>query len=213
MAVAIEGILGRKMGMTQVFDQAGNLQPVTVVEAGPCFVCQIKTKAKDGYSAIQLGFGEAKRLNSPQKGHLKGVDRQLKHLREFKIDEADSFELGQQVDVGIFSQGDRIDIMGISKGMGFAGVVKRHGFAGGPKTHGQSDRLRAPGSIGGTTFPGRVYKGTRMAGHMGNKRVTVLGLKVVQADPNRNLLLVRGAVPGSTNGLLVIERSNRGGRR
>ncbi|NQT49039.1 MAG: 50S ribosomal protein L3, partial [Chloroflexi bacterium] len=149
MAVAIEGILGRKMGMTQVFDQAGNLQPVTVVEAGPCFVCQIKTKAKDGYSSIQLGFGEAKRLNSPQKGHLKGVDRQLKHLREFKIDEADSFELGQQVDVGIFSQGDRIDIMGISKGMGFAGVVKRHGFAGGPKTHGQSDRLRAPGSIGG----------------------------------------------------------------
>ena len=211
--MAIEGILGRKLGMTQVFDQGGNLQTVTVVEAGPCFVSNIKTESRDGYNAVQLGFGEAKRLNSPEKGHLKSIGRQLKHLREFRVDEVDSFEVGQQVDVGIFEEGDRVNVVGISKGRGFAGVVKRHGFSGGPKTHGQSDRLRAPGSIGGTTYPGRVYKGTRMAGHMGNRRVTVLGLKVVQADAARNLLLLKGAVPGSVSGLLIIEKSNRGMRR
>ena len=152
--MAIEGILGRKLGMTQVFDQGGNLQTVTVVEAGPCFVSNIKTESRDGYNAVQLGFGEAKRLNSPEKGHLKSIGRQLKHLREFRVDEVDSFEVGQQVDVGIFEEGDRVNVVGISKGRGFAGVVKRHGFSGGPKTHGQSDRLRAPGSIGGTTYPG-----------------------------------------------------------
>ena len=211
--MAIEGILGRKLGMTQVFDQGGNLQTVTVVEAGPCFVSNIKTESRDGYNAVQLGFGEAKRLNSPEKGHLKSIGRQLKHLREFRVDEVDSFEVGQQVDVGIFEEGDRVNVVGISKGRGFAGVVKRHGFSGGPKTHGQSDRLRAPGSIGGTTYPGRVYKGTRMAGHMGNRRVTVLGLKVVQADAARNLLLLKGAVPGSISGLLIIEKSSRGMRR
>jgi len=199
--------------MTQVFDQGGNLQTVTVVEAGPCFVSNIKTESRDGYNAVQLGFGEAKRLNSPEKGHLKSIGRQLKHLRELRVDEVDSFEVGQQVDVGIFEEGDRVNVIGISKGRGFAGVVKRHGFSGGPKTHGQSDRLRAPGSIGGTTYPGRVYKGTRMAGHMGNRRVTVLGLKVVQADAARNLLLLKGAVPGSVSGLLIIEKSNRGMRR
>jgi len=213
MTVEIDWILGRKLGMTQVFDERGNLQAVTAVEAGPAFVSQVKSQPKEGYNAVQLGFGETKRLNAPEKGHLKGVGRQLKYLREFRVDAPDSAEVGQRVDVGIFKSGDKIDITGISKGRGFAGVIKRHHFAGGPKTHGQSDRHRAPGSIGGTTYPGRVLKGTRMAGHMGNSRVTVRNLKVVQADADRNLLLIKGAVPGAMNGLLLIKKSSRGMRR
>lgn len=207
----IKGILGRKLGMTQIFDEDGNLEAVTAIEAGPCFVSQIKTQARDGYDAVQLGFGETKRLNSPEKGHLKGVGRQLRYLREFRVNEPVSVKVGQGVDVSIFKKGDRVDITGISKGKGFAGVVKRHHFAGGPKSHGQSDRHRAPGSIGATTFPGRVLKGTRMAGHMGNRQVSVRNLKVVQADPGRNLLLIRGAVPGAINKLLVIKKSTKGG--
>jgi large subunit ribosomal protein L3 len=210
---AVEAILGRKLGTTQIFDEDGNLEAVTAVEAGPCFVCQVKTKPKDGYNAVQLGFGEARRLNSPEKGHLKGAGHSLKHLREFRLDDVDSVEVGQRIDVGIFKSGDRIDVIGISKGKGFAGVIKRYHFGGGPKTHGQSDRHRAPGSVGGTTYPGRVLKGTRMAGRMGNKRVTVHGLRVMQADAARNLLLIRGAVPGIVNGLLIIRRSGRGGGR
>jgi large subunit ribosomal protein L3 len=207
----IEGILGRKLGMTQIFDEEGNLEAVTAIEAGPCFVSQVKTQARDGYNAVQLGFGETKRLNSPEKGHLKGVGRQLKHLRELRVNEPLSVEVGQGVDVSIFKKGERVDITGISKGKGFAGVVKRHHFAGGPKSHGQSDRHRAPGSVGSTTFPGRVLKGTRMAGHMGNRRVNVRNLKVLQVDPGRNLLLVKGAVPGAINELLVIKKSTKGG--
>jgi len=207
----IKGILGRKLGMTQIFDEDGNLAAVTVIEAGPCFVSQIKTRARDGYDAVQLGFGETKRLNSPEKGHLKGVGHQLKYLRELRVNEPVSVEVGQGVDVSIFKKGERVDITGISKGKGFAGVVKRHHFAGGPKSHGQSDRHRAPGSVGSTTFPGRVLKGTRMAGHMGTRRVNVRNLKVFQVDPGRNLLLIKGAVPGAINELLVIKKSTKGG--
>ena len=192
--------------MTQVFDEDGRVAPVTAIEVGPCFVTQIKRVEKEGYDAIQLGFGEAKRLNSAQKGHLKKVGM-LKHLREFKASDIASIQVGQRVDVSIFKTGDLVDVTGISKGKGFAGVVKRHHFAGGPKTHGQSDRHRAPGSIGATTTPGRVFKGLKMAGHMGNERVTVRHLKVIEADAERSLLLVRGAVPGARNGLITIKKS------
>jgi len=203
----VEGIIGRKIGMTQVFSEDGRVEPVTAIEAGPCFVTQIKRAEKGGYDAVQLGFGQAKRLNSPQKGHLKKVGM-LKHLREFKAADIGSIEAGHRVDVGMFKTGDLVDISGTSKGRGFAGGVKRHHFAGGPKTHGQSDRHRAPGSIGAGTTPGRVLKGRRMAGHMGNQRVTVRKLKVVEADPERNLLLIRGAVPGPRKGLLTIRKSS-----
>lgn len=204
------GLIGKKLGMTQIFEEDGTLEGVTAIEAGPCLVTQIKTEAKDGYNAVQLGFGEVKKLNSPQRGHLKGTGHQLKHLREFRIDDLSSIEVGQKIDVSIFKAGDRVDVIGISKGKGFAGGVKRYHFSGGPKTHGQSDRHRAPGSIGGTTFPGRVLKGTRMAGHMGNAKVTQGNLKVIQADPDRNLLLLEGATPGAKNGLLLIRKSNKG---
>ncbi|MFC2039195.1 50S ribosomal protein L3 [Chloroflexota bacterium] len=203
----VDGIIGRKIGMTQVFSEDGRAEPVTAIEAGPCFVTQTKRIEKEGYDAVQLGFGQAKRLNSPQKGHLKKVGM-LKYLREFRAVDVDSIEAGHRVDVGMFRVGDLVDVSGTSKGRGFAGGVKRHGFAGGPKTHGQSDRHRAPGSIGATTTPGRVWKGLRMAGHMGSRRVTVRKLKVVDADLERNLLLVRGAVPGSRKGLLTIRKSS-----
>ena len=203
----VEGIIGRKISMTQVFGQDGRVDSVTAIEAGPCFVIQIKRVEKEGYDAVQLGFGEAKRLNQPLKGHLKKLGM-LKHLREFKTSDIESIEIGHKVDVSIFKAGDVVDVSGISKGKGFAGVVKRHHFGGGPKTHGQSDRHRAPGSIGAGTTPGRVLKGQRMAGHMGNERVTVRKLKVIEADPERNLLLVRGAVPGARNGLVTIRKSS-----
>ena len=203
----IAGIIGRKLGMTQIFRDSGEAEAVTAVEAGPCSVVQIKTMAKEGYNAVQLGFGEAKRLKSPQRGHLRGLG-QFKHLREFRVDDIGDIQV--KVDVSMFSEGDLVDVTGMSKGKGFAGVVKRHGFAGGPKTHGQSDRHRHPGSIGATTSPGRVLKGTRMAGHMGNRRVTVRKLEVLKADPERNLLLIKGAVPGAKNGLLLITKSAGG---
>ncbi len=204
------GVIGKKIGMTQLFRDDGETV-VTAIEAGPCFVTQVKTKEKDGYNAVQLGFGETKLLNSPQKGHLKGIGL-FKHLREFRVEDVSSFKLGQKVDVDIFKPGDLVDVTGTSKGKGFAGVVKRHHFAGGPKTHGQSDRHRAPGSVGATTFPGRVLKGTRMAGHMGNARVTVRNLRVVEVDTARHLLLVEGAVPGGRNGLVLVRKAVRGGK-
>ena len=203
-----QGIIGRKLGMTQIFREDGKVEAVTAIEAGPCTVIQVKTAAKEGYNAVQLGFGQAKRLSSPQQGHLKGRG-QFKHLREFKTDDVNNIKLGDKVDVSLFQAGDLVDITGVSKGKGFAGVVKRHHFAGGPKTHGQSDRHRAPGSIGSTTSPGRVWKGTRMAGRMGNMQVTARHLEVFEADLTRNLLVVRGAVPGTTNGLLLIKKSGR----
>ena len=205
----LQGIIGKKLGMTQIFRADGKAEAVTAIEAGPCAVTQVKAAAKEGYNAAQLGFGEAKRLNSPQRGHLKGLG-QFKYLREFRVDDTEAIEVGQRVDVSLFKAGDLVDITGVSKGKGFAGVVKRHHFAGGPKTHGQSDRHRAPGSIGATTTPGRVFKGMRMAGHMGDSRVTARHLEVSEADPARNLLLVKGAVPGARNGLLLIRKSSKG---
>jgi large subunit ribosomal protein L3 len=201
----VTGIIGRKLGMGQVFAESGEAEAVTAIEAGPCVVTQIKTADKEGYNSAQLGFGEAKRLNSPRKGHLKKLG-QFQYLREFRVADTKELKVGDKVDVGLFKEGDLVAITGVSKGKGFAGVVKRHGFAGGPKTHGQSDRHRAPGSIGATTSPGRVLKGTRMAGHMGSERVTVRHLKVFKTDPERNLLLVKGAVPGARNGLVLIEK-------
>ena len=160
------GIIGRKLGMTQTFRENAKAEAVTAIEAGPCTVIQVKTAAKEGYNAVQLGFGKAKRLKSPQRGHLKELG-EFKYLREFRIEDVESVEVGQKIDASLFKAGDLVDVSGISKGKGFAGVVKRHHFAGGPKTHGQSDRHRAPGSIGAGTSPGRVWKGMRMAGHMG----------------------------------------------
>ncbi len=205
----IQAIIGKKLGMTQVFKESGSMEIVTVIEAGPCPIVQIKTVAKEGYNSAQLGFSETKRLNSPRRGHLKELG-QFKHLREFRVDNTESLKVGQKLDVSQFKTGDLVNVTGISKGKGFAGVVKRHHFAGGPKTHGQSDRHRAPGSIGAGTSPGRVFKGMRMPGHMGNRRVTVCNLEVYEADAARNLLLVKGAVPGGHNGLLLIRKSTRG---
>ncbi|MFQ5997293.1 MAG: 50S ribosomal protein L3 [Dehalococcoidales bacterium] len=202
-------IIGKKLGMSQVFGDDGKVAAVTAIEAGPCTVTRVKTVAKDGYNAVQLGFGEAKRLKSSPRGHPKEAG-QFKYLREFRLDDTKEVEVGQKIDVGLFKAGDLVDITGVSKGKGFAGVVKRHHFAGGPKTHGQSDRHRAPGSIGASASPGRVLKGVRMAGHMGNRRVTARSLEVFEADPSRNLLIVKGAVPGSQNGLLLIKKSGRG---
>lgn len=207
----MSGLIGRKIGMTQVFTEAGNMVSVTAIEAGPCVVTQIKTIAREGYNAIQLGFGEAKRLNAPEKGHLGKVGL-FKNLREFRVEDASEVEVGNRVDVGVFQPGDCVDIVGTSKGRGFAGTVKRHHFSGGPKTHGQSDRHRAPGSVGAGTDPGRVLKGQRMAGHMGSRRVTVKRIEVVKADPDRNLLLVRGAVPGARNGLVEIRKAQTRGQ-
>ena len=204
-----QDIIGKKLGMSQVFEDNGTVAAVTVIEAGPCTVTQVKTADKDGYNAVQLGFGEAKRLKSPQRGHLKGTG-EFRYLREFRLDETKEVEVGQKIDVSQFQSGDLVDVTGVSKGKGFAGVVKRHHFAGGPKTHGQSDRHRAPGSVGAGTSPGRVFKGQRMPGHMGNQQATVRNLEVFEADPARNLLLVKGAVPGSQNGLLLIKKSSRG---
>ena len=205
----VQGIIGRKLGMTQILRDDGKAEAVTAVEAGPCTVIQVKTAAKEGYNAIQFGFGETKRLKSPQRGHLKGLG-QFKYLREFRVDDTEAVKVGDIVDVNLFKEGDMVDVTGVSKSKGFAGVVKRHGFAGGPKTHGQSDRHRHPGSIGATTSPGRVFKGMRMAGHMGNERVTVRHLEVFGTDADRNLLLVKGAVPGNRNGLLLIRKSGKG---
>jgi len=207
----MKAILGKKVGMTQVFNEKGEVVPVTVIQAGPCFVTQIRTPEQDGYSAIQIGYEEVKpkHLSKAERGHLKNLPP-LKYLREIRTKEIQDVQLGQKFDTGIFKAGELVDVVGISKGRGFQGGVKRHHFKGGPKTHGQSDRLRAPGSIGSGTTPGRVLKGTRMAGHMGSRRVTVLNLEVVQVEPERNLLLVRGAVPGANKGLLFIRKARKG---
>jgi len=192
--------------MTQIFDERGEMIPVTLVEAGPCYITQVKTEEKDGYTALQLGFGETKRLNKPQRGHLKELPP-LRYLREVRVKDVRGYQAGQEFDASLFSVGDLVDVTGISKGKGFAGVMKRHGFRGGPATHGQSDRARAPGSIGGTTTPGRVFKGMRMAGRMGNERVTIQNLKVVLVDPGRNLLGVRGSLPGNRGGLVMVRKA------
>lgn len=203
----IKGMVGRKLGMTQIFDESGVVHPVTVIECGPNVVTQIRTVEKDGYEAIQLGFGLSKRLNEPEKGHRKASGFLSATLREVRADDVAEFEVGQQIKVDAFTEGELIDVTGISKGRGFQGGVKRHGFRGGPKTHGQSDRLRAPGSIGASATPGRVLKGMKMAGHMGNARVTIENLKVLRVDTERNLLLVQGSVPGPNKGIVMVRRA------
>ena len=202
----LQGFLGKKIGMTQIFREDGIVVPVTVVEAGPCVVTQVKTKETDGYEAIQLGFGEVKRRNKPLSGHLKN-SRLSRYLREVATDDTNEFEVGQTIGVDIFEAGEKVDVIGTSKGRGFAGVMKRWNFGGGPRTHGQSDRMRAPGSIGGGTTPGKVYKGLKMGGHMGNRRITVKGLEIIEIDAERNLLMIKGGIPGATNSLVHIRRA------
>jgi large subunit ribosomal protein L3 len=207
--MSIEGILGRKVGMTQLFEEDGTAVPVTVIETPPCTVVQVKTKESDGYEAVQLGFGNRKRVNQPMKGHLKKLG-QFRFLREMRVDDIGEWEVGKKVGCEIFEVGDLVDVSSATKGRGFAGVMKRHGFHGGPRTHGQSDRERAPGSIGAGTDPGRVIKGLKMAGHMGTGQATVKNLKVVRCDPENGVLIVRGAVPGNDGALVRIRRSKRG---
>ncbi|GBE28668.1 50S ribosomal protein L3 [bacterium BMS3Bbin03] len=204
------GLIGKKIGMTRIFDENGKHVVVTVIEAGPCYVTQIKTNEIDGYSAVQLGFRDKKekRATGPEIGHTRKANLKpfyvLKEFRDF--DHSENFKSGDRLDVSLFSPGERVNIASKSKGRGFQGVVKRHGFKGGPVTHGQSDRLRAPGSIGQSSYPSRVMKGTRMGGRMGNDRVTVKNLRVVRVYPDQNIILIRGAVPGSMNSTVEIRK-------
>jgi large subunit ribosomal protein L3 len=207
----MEAILGRKLGMTQVFSSNGEARGVTVVEAGPCVVVQIKTQENDGYEAIQIGFGARKHTNKPLGGHMK-PHGEFRWLREVRVDDTNAYELGQKLGPELFEEGDIVDVVGRSKGKGFAGGVKRHHFHGGPKTHGQSDRHRAPGSIGSGTTPGRVRKGLRMAGHMGDARVTVKNLRIFESNVARGLLLIEGSVPGAVNGLVRIAKTGKKGK-
>ena len=224
------GILGRKLGMTQYFAPDGRMHAVTAIQAGPCTVTQVKTLDRDGYEAVQVGFGTAKKLNAPQRGHLgySGLARTRKrtnqsstgkpetplgsfsHLKEFPVDASAPVAVGDVLTAEVFEEGQKLDIVGQSKGKGFAGGMRRHHFHGGPKTHGQSDRHRAPGSIGAGTTPGRVLKGQRMAGHMGDERVTTKNLEILKIDTERSLLLIKGAVPGGVKGLVILRPA--GGR-
>ncbi len=204
----MSGIIGKKIGMTRIFDEDGNMVPVTVVEAGPCIVTQVKTVETDGYNAVQLAFGKKKRINKPLLGHLKkaNIDTAMRVI-EFKEFDVTKVEIGQEIKVDLFKPGEKVKVSGTSKGKGFQGVVKRHGFGGGPKSHGQSDRLRAPGSIGQSSFPSRVFKGIKMAGRMGGERVTVRNLKVVKVDAEKNLLFIKGAIPGAKNSIVEIRKA------
>lgn len=209
----MKGIIGKKVGMTQIFDDNGNVVPVTVIEAGPCYVTELRTQEKHGYLAVQLAFGAAKpqRMSRAELGHLKRNNlAALRYLREFpmKDGEVDVTE-GQEIKADVFIKGERVDVIGTSKGRGFAGGIKRHGFHRQPKTHGQSDRERAPGSVGSTTNPGRTFKGQRMAGRMGNDRVTAENLEVALVDAERNLLAVRGSVPGANGGIVMIKPARK----
>ena len=206
----MKGLIGKKVGMTQLFDDSGKAVPVTVIKAGPCYVTQVRSVDQDGYKAVQLGYEETKpqRLSGGELGHLKKNELPpLRFLREFRTDE--ELEEGQTLTVEVFEEGERVDIVGKSKGRGFAGVVKRYGFSGGPKTHGQSDRHRAPGSIGAGSTPGRVFKGKRMPGRMGNDTVTSQNLLVSRVDPENNLIAVRGSVPGPKSGLVIIKEARK----
>lgn len=209
--VGVKAILGKKVGMTQIFDEHGEAIPVTVIEAGPCYVTQIRTVQRDGYSAVQMGIEEVKpqRLSKGEKGHLASNELPaLRHLQELRMRDID-VEEGQRIRADVFEVGDWVDVVGTSKGRGFAGVVKRHGFKGGPKTHGQSDRHRSPGSIGACATPGRVWKGMRMAGRMGNARVSAQNQRVELVDAERNLLAVRGSVPGPKGGLVLVKQARK----
>ena len=208
----MKGMIGKKVGMTQVFDEQGVVVPVTVIQAGPCYVTQVRSGERDGYVAVQLGYGETKpkSLTKGQLGHLQKADLPaLRHLREFRLPDAAevAVEEGQEIKVDVFAPGERVDVIGISKGRGFAGTIKRHGFSRGPKTHGQSDRMRSPGSIGMCATPGRTLKGKKMAGRMGNDRVTVQNLPLVVVDAEKNLLAVKGSVPGARGSIVVIKPS------
>jgi large subunit ribosomal protein L3 len=212
--MANKGILGRKLGMTQVFDDQNRVVPVTVIEAGPCRVVQLKSPERDGYSAVQLAFGEAKaaRVNKPELGHLKAADAPpTKYLAELRVDDLSSFELGQVLKADVFAAGERVDVTGVSKGKGFSGVMKRHNFQGQGASHGNHKKHRAPGSIGACATPARVFKGIRMAGQYGAERVTTLNLEVVEGDAERNLLLIKGAVPGPTGGLVFVRNAVKSG--
>ena len=206
-----KGLLGKKIGMTQIFDEDGIAIPITLLEAGPCYVTQVRNPKRDNYSAVQLGFGESKpkHLTGGQLGHLKATDAPpLRFLREFRV-KNHGLKAGDKITVESFAIGDQVDVVGTSKGKGFAGAMKRHGFRGGPKTHGQSDRQRSVGSIGATSGTSRVFKGKRMPGRMGNDRVTAQNLKVVLVDAERNLLGVRGPVPGSKGGFVMIKEARK----
>lgn len=210
--MTVKAILGKKIGTTEMVRESGEVDCVTAVLAGPCTVVQIKTQDADGYDAIQIGFETLRSTTKPLQGHQKQAGGTFRHLREIRADRQREFDLseievGSQLDVGAFESGDRIDATGISKGRGFAGGIKRHGFHGGPKTHGQSDRHRAPGAIGAGTSPGKVLKGQKMAGHYGAAQITVQNLEIVSTDLERNLLFVKGALPGARNGLLYIRKS------
>jgi len=200
----VKGILAEKLGMTQVFTDDGRAVPVTVLLAGPCRVLQIRTPERDGYAAVQLGFKSRKSTNKPMRGHFdKAGVEPTRHVVELRTDDAGTYELGQEVKADVFQPGERIDVIGVSKGKGFAGVMKRHGFSGLSASHGTKRKDRSPGAIGACATPSRVFRGTRMAGHMGHERVTVLNLEVVEVDTERNLLLVKGAVPGPVGSLLM----------
>ena len=204
----MKGILGKKLGMTQIFTEAGNVVPVTVVEAGPVVVTQIKTTEKEGYNAVQVGFVDAKEksLNKPQKGHLAAANVLKKHLKEFRVDAVEEFTVGQEIKADLFAAGEKIDVTGTSKGKGFQGPIKRHGQSRGPESHG-SRYHRRPGSMGACSFPGRVFKNKKLAGHMGSVTVTVQNLEVVRVDAEKNLILVKGAIPGAKGSIVTIKEA------
>lgn len=195
--------------MTRIFDERGRNIPVTVIEAGPCYVTQIKTEEIDGYNAVQVGFDEVREkvVTKPELGHLKGAGKVLRTLKEFRLDEINGLKVGDTINVEIFEKGDIVSVTGKSKGKGFQGTIKRHNFSGGPKSHGQKDRLRAPGSIGAGSSPSRVWKGMRMSGQMGNETVTVRNIEVVEIRSDKNILLVKGSVPGSRNGIVQLVKA------
>ena len=204
----MKGILGKKLGMTQIFTEAGDVIPVTVVEAGPVVVTQIKTTEKEGYHAVQVGYGEVKEksLNKPQKGHLAAANVLKKHLKEFRMDSVEGYTVGQEIKADIFAAGEKIDVTGTSKGKGFQGPIKRHGQSRGPESHG-SRYHRRPGSMGACSFPGRVFKNKKLAGHMGSVTVTVQNLEVVRVDAEKNLILVKGAKPGPKGSMVTIKEA------
>ncbi len=199
------GLIGRKLGMTQVFQEDGTMVPVSVLAVEPNTVTRLRTGERDGYTAVQLGTEATKKLSKPEAGQLRNLP-QVATIREFRVESVDDYTVGQSLGVDLFAAGDLVDVVGVSKGKGFAGHVKRHHFKRGPKTHG-SDHHREPGSIGPGTTPGRVYKGMRMAGHMGDQRTTVKKLRVVRIDPERNLLLIKGALPGARNALILVKKA------
>ena len=204
----MKGILGKKIGMTQIFTEVGAVVPVTVVEAGPVVVTQIKTVEKDGYNAVQVGFGDVKEksLNKPQKGHLAAANTLKKHLKEFRVDSVEGYTVGQEIKADLFAAGEMIDVTGISKGKGFQGPIKRHGQSRGPESHG-SRYHRRPGSMGACSFPGRVFKNKKLAGHMGSVKVTVQNLEVVRVDAEKNFILVKGAIPGAKGSVVTIKEA------